>query len=196
MPDGRYDVFAPDGTGGYRKPYQVFNTLTKFAENYFELRFPNDTVYVYRIPPGTSSQQPFLTEIRDAYGQSLTIGYDANVHLTKITAADGKVFTLSYSASALCTNVADPFGRSTRFEYDGSRNLTRITDMGGYWSSFAYDTNVYLTSISNERGTWGFWIEASDNSGANSDNYPPPGDRMWRVAAATPAPRTKAAASR
>ena len=110
MPDGRRDVFSPDGTGGYRKPYQVHNALTRLAENYFELRFPNDTVYVYRIPLGTSSQQPFLTEVRDAHTSRLTLGYDANVHLTTITDAQGKVFTLSYNVSGLCTNVAEPFG--------------------------------------------------------------------------------------
>jgi RHS repeat-associated protein len=180
MPDGRRDVFSPDGAGGYYPPYRVYNTLTRLAENYFELRFPDDTVYVYRIPPGTGSQQPFLAEIRDAYSNRLTLGYDASVHLTTITDAQGKAFTLSYNAGGLCTNVADPFGRAASFEYDASRNLTRITDMGGYWSSFTYDTNVYLTRISNERGTTGFWIEVSDNSGANSDNYPPPGDLMWQ----------------
>ncbi len=175
MPDGRYDVFSPDGAGGYRQPYQVHNTLTRIAENHFELRFPDDTVYIYRIPPGTSSQQPFLTEIRDAYGNRLTVGYDASVRLTTITAADGKVFTLSYNTSGLCTNVADPFGRSAGFHYDASRNLAQITDMGGYWSSLTYDADIYLTSISNERGTTSFWIEPSGAVG-NSDNYPPPGD--------------------
>jgi RHS repeat-associated protein len=189
MPDGRRDVFAPDGAGGYRQPYQVHNTLTKLAENHFELRFPDDTVYVYRIPPGTSSQQPFLTEIRDAYANRLTFGYDANVHLTTITDAQGKVFTLSYNASGLCTNVADPFGRSTTFEYDGSRNLTKITDMGGYWSSLTYDSNVYLTGVSNERGSWAFRIEPADGINNGSNPYPAPGTAMWqnyRITVANP----------
>ncbi len=179
MPDGRRDVFSPDGAGGYRRPYQVFNTLTRLAENHFELHFPDGTVYVYRIPPGTSSQQPFLTEIRDAYNQRLLFGYDANVHLTTITAADGKVFTLSYDANGLCTEVADPFGRSARFEHDAQRNLLRISDMGGYWSSFTYDPSVNLTSLSDERGTWEFWIEPADHLEAYSNDYPPPGDLMW-----------------
>lgn len=179
MPDGRRDVFSPDGVGGYRRPYQVFNTLTRLAENHFELRFPDGVVYVYRIPPGTSSQQPFLTEIRDAYNQRLLFGYDANVHLTTITAADGKVFTLSYDANGLCTEVADPFGRSARFEHDAHRNLLRISDMGGYSSSFTYDPNVNLTSLSDERGTWEFWIEPADHQEAYSNDYPPPGDLMW-----------------
>jgi RHS repeat-associated protein len=180
MPDGRQDSYAPDGLSGYRKPFGVFNTLTRLGENYFELRFPDDTVYVYRIPPGTSSQQPFLTEIRDAYGNKLSFGYDAAIHLTTITDVQAKVWTLSYSASGLCTNVADPFGRNSRFEYDASRNLSKITDMGGYWSSLSYDTNVYLTSLGDDRGTWGFWIEPADGRPVNGDNYPPPGDGMFQ----------------
>jgi RHS repeat-associated protein len=180
MPDGRYDVFSPDGAGGYRQPYQVHNTLTKLAANYFELRFPDDTVYVYRIPPGTSSQQPFLTEIRDAYANRLALGYDASVHLTTVTDAQGKVFTLSYNASGLCTNVADPFGRTANFEYDTNRNLTKITDMGGYWSSFTWDPNVYLTSIGNERGTTTFLIEPADGIDNGSNPYPAPGTAMWQ----------------
>jgi RHS repeat-associated protein len=176
MPDGRYDVFPPDGAGGYRRPYQVFNSLTKLAANHFELRFPDDTVYVYRIPPGTSSQQPFLTAIRDAYGQTLSLGYDANVHLTSITDAQGKVFVLVYNASGLVTQVLDPFGRAAAFEYDANRNLTRVTDMGGYWSTLSYDTNVFMTSIGGERGTTYFWTELPGPAGDNSNNYPPPGD--------------------
>jgi RHS repeat-associated protein len=179
MPDGRYDVFSPDGTGGYRRPYQVFSTLTKIAENYFELRFLDDTVYVYRIPPGTSSQQVFLTEIRDAYGQHLAFGYDSNVHLTTITDAQGKIFTLSYNASGLCTKVADPFGRSATFAYDSQRNLTSIVDMGEYGSSFTYDNNVYLTSIANSLGKWDFRIEPADGVANGSNPYPPPGGTMW-----------------
>jgi len=209
MPDGRIDVFyphgtsgytqryqsynsllklaengvlvppSPNGTGRYTRPYQVYNTLVKLAENHFELRFPDDSVYVYRIPPGTGSQQPFLTEIRDPYGNRLVIGYDANVNLTTITAADGNLFTFSYDANGLCTNVADPFGRNARFEYDADKNLTRITDMGEFGSAFTYDEDIYLTSISDDRGTWQFWIEPAGPEG-NSDNYPPPGDpNMW-----------------
>lgn len=179
MPDGRQDSYTPDGAGGYGTPYQVYNTLTNVAENHFELRFPDDTVYVYAVPASTASLQPFLVEIRDAYGNTLALGYDTNINLTSITDAQGKVFSLTYNAENLCTNVADPFGRNASFEYDGGRNLTKITDMGGYWSSFNYDANVYLTSIGNERGTWTFLVEPADGIFASSDDYPPPGASMY-----------------
>ena len=179
MPDGRRDVYMPDGVGGYDRPYQVFNTLTKIAENHFELRFPDDSVYVYDIPPGTSSLQPFLVEIRDAHGQSLTLGYDANVRLTTVTDATGRVTAFSYNVDGLVTQVADPFGRFAAFEYDANRNLTRITDMGGYWSTFSYDNDIYLTGMENSRSRWEFKTEPADGIPENSDIYPPPGDIMW-----------------
>ncbi|MEW6420000.1 MAG: cysteine peptidase family C39 domain-containing protein [Nitrospirota bacterium] len=68
MPDGRRDEYRKT-TSGYNHPYQVFNTLTKIAENHYELKFPDDTVYVYNIPSGTTSLQPFLVEIRDRHSQ-------------------------------------------------------------------------------------------------------------------------------
>jgi len=180
MPDGRRDIYPPDGSGGYIHPYQVFNKLTKISENYFELRFPDDTLYIYRIPPGTSSLQPFLVEIRDVYGQSLTFGYNADVQLDTVTDALGRTTTMIYNAEGLVIQVTDPFGRSATFEYDGNRNLNKITDMGGYWTSFTYDNDVYITGIENTRGKRTFYVEPADGIPANSDNYPPPGDYMWQ----------------
>ena len=95
MPDGRRDVYTPDGSGGYVKPYNVYNELTNIAGNNFELRFPDDTIYVYDTPPG--SLQPFLLEIRDAHGQSLVFTYNSNVRLTEITDAMGRITDLNYN---------------------------------------------------------------------------------------------------
>jgi RHS repeat-associated protein len=179
LPDGGRDVYMPDGGGGYLRPYRVFNTLTKLGANHFELRWPDDTVYVYQIPAGTASQQPFLTAIRDATGRQIAFGYDAKVNLTTVTDAQGRVFRLSYNARNLVTAVNDPFGRKARFEYDAAGRLTRITDMGGYSTSLDYDANVYLSALSDDRGTTSFRVEAADGVVANSDAYPPPGDFMW-----------------
>lgn len=148
MPDGRNDVYnaIKDVDGnivGYQTPFGVFNALTKLVENHFTLRFSDDTVYEYNIPAGTASLQPFLVKISDRYGQSLTLGYNTDVHLTTITDALGQQTTVHYT-NGLADSVTDPFGRSATFEYDVSSNLTKITDMGGYWTSLTYDQNVYL----------------------------------------------------
>jgi RHS repeat-associated protein len=179
MPDGRIDVYPPDGSGGYKNPYQVFNKLTKMAENHFELRFPDDAVHVYKIPAGSGAMQPYLVEIRDAHGQKLTLGYDTSVQLTSLTDAMGRQTTLVYDSDGLVKQVDDPFGRSAFFEYDESRNLIQITDMGGYWSKLSYDGDVYLTGLENQRGKWEFYIEPADGVEAYFDDYPPPGGDMW-----------------
>ncbi len=178
MPDGRRDVYAPDGMGGYSPPYQVFNTLSKVAENHFELAFLDGTVYVYNIPQGTNSLQPFLVDMRDAYNQKLTFGYNSNVQLTTITDATGRVTTLSYNSNGLVERADDPFGRSAYFEYGTSGNLAKITDMGGYWTRFTYDADVYLTSVESSKGKWEFYIEPSDDN--MLEGYPPPGGDMWQ----------------
>jgi len=180
MPTGRNDVYVPDGHGGYTPPFQVHNTLTQIAPNHFELAFPDGTVYVYEIPGGTSSQQPFLTAIRDAYGQTLALAYDPGVNLTTITDASGNAFKLTYSSAGLVTNVADPFGRNAVFDYDANNNLVQITDMGGYSSSLSYDTNVFISGIADARGTYQFLTEPADgDASVNADNYPQPGTPMY-----------------
>ena len=73
MPDGRSDVYTPDGSGGFNPPFQVHNTLTQLGLNHYRLQFPDGSSYVYQIPTGTSSQQPFLSEIDDAYGNKLML---------------------------------------------------------------------------------------------------------------------------
>ena len=190
MPDGAVHSYFPDGTGTYSQPYQVFNRLTKLAENHFELRFPDDTVYVYQIPSGTSSMQPFLTAIRDAHGQGLTFGYNSSVQLTTITDTLGRATSLTYNQQGLVTQVADPFGRSATFAYDAGKNLVKITDMGGYWSELSYNADVYLTGLENARGKWSFYFEPADGIGNGSNAYPAPGGIMWqdsRVTATDPA---------
>jgi len=193
MPDGRKDMFTYDGNKGYVRPYQVFNTLTK-ADNHFELCSPYDTVYIYSI--ALVNQGTFLSEIRDAYDQSLIFSY-IDGQLTTITDALGQNTILTYR-DGLVRRVDGPFGRFAEFEYK-SRHLTRITDMGGYWTSLEYDGRIikqvynsiddtyrtrleyagssYLSALGNDRGKTKFNIEISDDSRIAPD-YPAPGDAM------------------
>jgi RHS repeat-associated protein len=183
MPDGRRDVYRPNfilsPQDGYQSPYRVFNTLKYLGPNLFELTLPDGTVYKYAIPAGTNSLQPFLVEIRDAYGQKLTFGYNLAVQLISITDALSQTTSLLYDGNGLVTRVTDPFGRHAAFSYDVGRNLTGITDMGGYPSTFSYDANVNLTGITNGGGTWQVYIEPADGIDNGTVKYPLPGDGMW-----------------
>lgn len=176
MPSGRRDLFVPDGSGGYTRPYKVFNTLTKLGANHFELRYPNDTTYIFQIPSGTSAVYPLLTEKRNARGQALIFGYNAAAQLITVTDALGRVTTLTYSGDKV-TRVDDPFGRHADFAYDANGDLTRITDMGGYWTAMTYGAGSYIASKQDARGTTGFLIESRDTNTATS-TYPVPGAAM------------------
>jgi RHS repeat-associated protein len=174
MPDGRQDIYKPDGQGGYSQPLGVFNTLRMITSNNYQLTFLNGTVFVYDIPPTSGLTKSSLTQILDAYGLSLTFAYQAG-RITTITDAQGNVTTLDYdtNGSGLVRQVTDPFGRFASFQYDASRNLTNAQDMGGYVTVYTYDTNgnSFLASITNPKGKWLFLIEPSDNN-TYADAYP------------------------
>ncbi len=179
MPDGRRDVYEPDGAGGYVYPYKVYNTLVRLGDNHFELRFPEGGSYEYAIPAGTFSLQPFLVAVRDRHGLALRFEYDASGRLARILDAQGGVTTLVYAPEGLLTQVSDPFGRTAFFTYDVNGNLTRITDMGGYWAQFSYDSNSYLTSLDTAAGRWLFRVEPADGIENDFNAYPAPGGTMW-----------------
>jgi RHS repeat-associated protein len=179
MPDGRRDIFTGDTAGHYTPPANVHNRLTNLGGQRWELRFADDSTFIYDIPAGTSSMQPFLVEAADAFGQKLSFGYNAAVQLTTITDALGQVTRLVYNTAGLVTTVTDPFSRVASFQYDAGRNLTQITDMGGYWSRLTYDATVYLTSIEKADGTWRFLIEPTTVASNGSNPYPAPGAVMW-----------------
>ncbi len=180
MPDGGLDVFIPDGLGGYKKPFGVFNALTKIAENNYELQFLNGNVYAYNIASIITSSNTLLGEIRDAYNNKISLGYNNDL-LETITDETGKVtFLIDNDFDGLIDRINDPFGRSAYFEYDINGNLTKVTDMGGYWSEFSYDANIFVESISNENETWSFNIEPADEINNGLNPYPAPGEAMWK----------------
>ena len=183
MPDGRRDLYTPDGLGGFTPPPTVHDDLVPVGPDRYELRRLDGTVHVYSMPrlaDGGLITQYFLEALRDARGLALTFAYDTDGRLVSITDAPGRVTTLAYNAAGLVSRVADPFGRAADFEYDPDGNLARITDMGGYSSTFTYDADRYITGIDGARGRWQFRTEPADGIAKWSDAYPPPGEPMWQ----------------
>lgn len=181
-PDGRRDIYTPDGMGGFVPPTGVHDELAVTGPERYELRLLDGTVWVYSMPRpagGGVVTQLFLEAIRNTRGKALSFAYDTEGRLVSITDAVEHVFTLSYDGESRVVQVADPFGRTAGFEYDAEGNLSRITDMGGYSSTFTYDADRYLTGVDGARGRWEFLTEPSDGIVAWSDEYPPPGEEMW-----------------
>ena len=178
MPDGRLDVFKnPDAQGIYSvKPLGVFNTLTRVSDSRYALTFLNGTIYIYDILAG-NSQRASLTQVSDAYGQSLIFGYQNNTLISITDALNNNPTTFTYYSDRVV--VTDPFNRTAEFTFDASHNLISATDMGGYVTTYTYDVNgnSYLTSITNPKGTWAFKIEPNDGR-ATAAAYPAPDDPL------------------
>jgi RHS repeat-associated protein len=181
LPDGRQDVFTPDGQGGYTKLPGVFTTLLRNSSNDFELKLINGTVYHYRRASISNPYKTLLTSIKDVYSRQLSIFYKTNTDkLDKVTDAVGNNFTFTDNEDdGLIDEVSDSFGRSAYFYYEANRNLFKITDMGGIWSEFTYDANSFITSIQTEKGKWSFNIEPADGTYNDANPYPAPGQSMW-----------------
>lgn len=182
MPDGRGDLYTPNGTGGYNAEPKVHNTLTKLAGAFqFSLTFPDGTVYQYNVPAGGASTTSQLISITDRHGHSLNVFYDANGQIDYVRDSQLNQFDFSYNSEGLVSVVSDPWGRSATFTYTND-NLTGQTDMGDIGYSYTYDADVYLTSIGKPSGTWQFYIEPDDGTEMFDDGivaYPAPGGVMW-----------------
>ena len=179
MPDGRQDNYIPDGRGGYTTEVGIFNKLKKRGATTYELTFPAGDKFIYAIPAGTTSLQPFLVEIQDRWGFSLRFGYNAQVRLTTITDAQNKITRLTYDAGGHITRAEDPFGRFATFSYDANGNMVEAVDMGGNAFQYTYDADVRVTQLNTPQGPWQFYHEWADANSAASDIYPAPGAPMW-----------------
>ena len=159
MPDGRQDIYLPDGNGGLRTPDGIFNTLVKTGTLAYELRFQDGGKAIYGVPTGSNGQQPFLLELRDAWGQSVHIGYDVSIHPVTITDATNQVTTLEWQSGSYgsrIVRVTDPFERQAQFSYDANGNLVECIDMEGNAFQYTYDALVNLTQLNTAQGPWTF----------------------------------------
>jgi YD repeat-containing protein len=184
MPEGRNDVYLPNGAGAYTSPSDVSNTLTKTGPYAFDVRFPDDSVYHYGVPAGMAGTSSLLLSIEDRFHSTITINHDSSGNITTVVDPEGHVWTFAYKGQGMISNITDQFGRASTFSYDASNNLVAQTDMGGTAYGYTYDANVYLTSIIKPAGTTTFYIEPADgvnnmSLGYASYRYPPPGGVMW-----------------
>lgn len=169
MPDGRIDTYTPTSTG-FTSPYRVYNELkvTRQGEimegSDYELKFPDGTIYLYKVPPG-SLLWAFLAEIRDPHGNRLSLDWEGQSpwggKLRKISDALGRSTTFFYDAENRVSSVSDPFGRLAQFAYSSQGDLQKITDMGGYFTSFTYDACGNMVNMAHGQNTWTFEPDAT-----------------------------------
>lgn len=108
---GHRFAFAPDGSGGYLSPATLHGVLTATAGGY---RYRERDGRIHEFDEGGK-----LVEIRDRYGNALTLSYDDG-HLAAVADADApsRRLTFAYSGEHL-TAVSDFTGRTWSYAYAG-----------------------------------------------------------------------------
>lgn len=181
--DYQSQSFTPD-----RRSHAV---LVKTGPNSYERQMPDGSRQVFGLNDGSSSypRRIFMTQVIDAQGNAVSIGYDSSFRMTTLTDALNQVTTLSYELGSdplKITKVTDPFGRFATFDYTNGQ-LTTITDEIGIQSQFGYLAGTdFINSLTTPYGTTTFtsgengtnrWLEATDPLGAKErveyrDNAP------------------------
>jgi RHS repeat-associated protein len=177
---GGAEIFSFDSVSQTFTPdRQSHATLVKTGSATYERRMPDGSKEVFGLSDGSAAypRRIFMTQVIDAAGNALNIGYDSSFRVTAITDAMGQVTNLSYELAGdplKITKVTDPFGRFATFEYTNGQ-LTKITDQIGIQSQFTYTAGTdSIDSLTTPYGTTNFvtgqngtnrWIEITDPLG-------------------------------
>ena len=177
---GGAEIFSFDaGSQTFTPDPQSHATLVKTGPATYERRMPDGSKEVFGLSDGSAAypRRIFMTQVIDASGNSLSIGYDSSFRVTRITDAVGQITNLSYELPGdplKITRVTDPFGRFATFDYTNGQ-LTKITDQIGIQSQFSYTPGTdSIDSLTTPYGTTNFssgqsgtnrWIEITDPLG-------------------------------
>jgi len=157
-PSGNIQVVMPDGLVlEYATTNQVFTATD--IRNRHSFAWVSNTTYYCLTLDGSQTQYYYSTntasqagqqveQIKDRFGDTLTMTYNANGKLTNVmSSVGGRSFRFVYNAGGHVTNVTDLLERSCSFGYSGNGNLVSMTDMGGYTTTLQYNTNNWVTGI-------------------------------------------------
>lgn len=141
--DGHTETYTPDGSGGYRPQYGVFDSLADNGDGTFRLTKRDRTAFDI----DTSGR---LVAITDKNANRIALTYDG-ADLIEITDTVGRVVTLDYDSSGRITQITDPIGRTVRYVYDVNGDLTRATDPKGNLTRYSYDGQHQIRTVIDPR---------------------------------------------
>jgi RHS repeat-associated protein len=156
--------------------------LTRTGAASYQMSFPDGSKLIFGQSDGSvgTSRKVFLSQVRDPFGNTASLAYDADLRLMTIADALGQVTQLAYAYPGdiyKITKVTDPFGRFASFNYDDLGRLTNITDVIGLSSTFTYETNGdFINALITPYGTNTF-IRGGTNTTRFLETVYPDGSR-------------------
>lgn len=98
------------------------------------------------------SMQTALVEVKDKFGNTLSLTRDGDANLTTIVSPNGRSLTLSYDTSYRITQVQDNIGRTVTYQYDTSGRLWKVTDPENGVTEYTYDAAHRMLTVKDPRG--------------------------------------------
>jgi RHS repeat-associated protein len=168
LPDGgrvHYDRTSP-GTGFSSAIYEHVGTPGTFYKSIVRFKSGGPTGVLWELvlrngtyltfPEGdfaTVPQQAALIDIRDRFGNSITLVRDGTGNLTRVSSTDGThAIDFTYDTSNRITQARDNSGRYVGYEYNTTGTLKKVTDANGGTTEYTYDAGLRLKTIKDPRG--------------------------------------------
>jgi len=154
-----YDRISP-GTGWTDAVYEHTATPTKFYKsqlvwngNGWTITLKDGTLLIFPESYGqTLPQKAAATELRDRFGNRLTLTRGATGNLTKIMSPNGRWIQFTYDAGNRITQATDNGGRTVSYAYDAGGRLMTVTDPNGGATQYTYDASNRMVTLRDARG--------------------------------------------
>ncbi len=143
--DGKTEVYAADGTGGFTHQYGVFDTLTANAGGTYTLKKKDLTSYNF-------DATYHLASIVDKNGNTIALTYTGG-NLTQVTDTAGRNIDFTYDASNRIVTITDPITRTVQFTYDPWGNLVTAQDANSNITLYTYDGFHQMLTAVDPRGS-------------------------------------------
>jgi RHS repeat-associated protein len=136
---GQYEYFHEQTDGSFKADDDVDLVFISTASG-FEINRPDGQIWHHDTSgklvsmtdvSGNTTQYIYqnnkLSEMKGAYGHSLTFTYDAQGKLITVNAPDNQQITYQYNTEGLLADVVWPDGRKESYSYNSEGNLIDIT---------------------------------------------------------------------
>ncbi|EIC03289.1 YD repeat protein, partial [Acetivibrio thermocellus YS] len=142
-PGGSIRIFEHTGSGTFKSPKGVYDTLFKTEDEMYILKVQKGITYKY-------DQAGSLVSISDSNNNEIRFKYNREGLLSAIMSPRGKLLMFSYESDRV-GSVTDHTGRKLRYKYDEKGNLIQVIYPDGGKITYAYD-NIGLISITDQNG--------------------------------------------
>lgn len=144
----QWNKYCKDSSGKYisYEPAVKFDSIVKNDDGSYTMTRKDMSTYDF-------AADGRLVSIKDKYGRSLSLNYNANGQLGEIVESlSGQSLTLSYNKNGLIEKVSDKLSRQVTISYNSNDYIESITKADGKTTTYVYDDKGRMVSVINPDG--------------------------------------------